>query len=787
MHAVSNAHGRLSKVVRVTNLGKDGGAFFPLELESLQCHERMLNLPTRAGTFTKVPAAMKPCHQTRESVWFDMTAIFALVVVLLSQAHFVRGSTNLVGCPGRAFATAETGDTFWLQSNPDLETYSVNRTCEWLINGTSDSVMILDFETFDTECGFDFVYVYDGDGFDPSTVMVAQSGNTLPSSIVAYSGTIHVILFSDVNYARSGLVANLTVTTCNSSCGVHGVCQLDNTCRCASGWSGWDCSIELCPNDCGISNGHGQCSSDGSFCVCDENRAGTDCSISPTSDNTWYTLRSTASEEVLPWEIARAGHTSTVLNETHVWTLGGYTLGSHAVADDVNIDLITLETSVLPTTNPIDGRYWHTAALAQQRNEILIFGGIIVNNATATDGRYTNELWSLDIETLAYTNRSSHGSTPSSLATHTASMVSRDTMVVLGGTIDASGTFSQLVWILNTSTYTWRSVVPAGEQVQLSGHTASYHEGTDLIYVIGGFLPVTNGYNARSSSLFTYNPTTHFWTLRSPDNAAVMPPLALHSAALVGDNVVIYGGNQHTPFIDEQCYGMETLVYNVQCDSWSALPSTSAVPRCTSAGGDSTTCAAMTPGRMSHTSFAGGASSQTRGGFVGNSDAAVYVFGGYSGVVRGDLLALSVALPTPSTCVTTRCAAYTGCWACARDVACGWDAPAEACVVVGGDAIASAVECPGNVSTVAPTAAWGEHGVVAATWHNGRSYDDGEPPDEYAVGDTFSVNAGSVSNVSTPEGNYAVELRMGLIAPPAGSYVLLLRTQSTATVFVNGL
>lgn len=44
-------------------------------------------------------------------------------------------------------------------------------------------------------------------------------------------------------------------------------------------------------------------------------------------------------------------------------------------------------------------------------------------------------------------------------------------------------------------------------------------------------------------------------------------PLALHSATLVGDNIVVFGGNRHTHFTDEQCYSMDTLVYNVQCAS----------------------------------------------------------------------------------------------------------------------------------------------------------------------------------------------------------------------------
>lgn len=470
--------------------------------------------------------AIQACHQLRfqHHELLNMRVILTLLLVLHQQATIVRGQAPaLVGCPGRAFATASAGDTFWLQSNPDQAAYGTNLTCEWLINSTTDSVIILDFDTFDTECGFDFVYVYDDDGFDPNTVLVAQSGNTLPASVVAYSGHMHIILFSDANYVRSGLVANVTVTTCSSSaCSAHGTCQASsNTCLCDAGWGGWDCSIELCPNDCGSSSSHGQCSSEDSHCICDENRAGNDCSVSSTSDNTWYTLRSTTSSASLPWEIARAGHTSTTINSTHVWNLGGYNLGNRLVADGVIINLDNLAINPLPVANPIKGRFWHTAVFVERNEEILVFGGVIPNNISTSSGQHTNELWGLGTATLAYTNRTSSDSPPT-IASHTASMVSSDTMVVLGGTIDTSGHFSQHVWELNTSSYAWKSVVPSGKQVQVSGHTATYHAGTGLIYVIGGFSPATNGYNYRTTSLFTYNPTTRYWGERSPDNAAVM-------------------------------------------------------------------------------------------------------------------------------------------------------------------------------------------------------------------------------------------------------------------------
>jgi hypothetical protein len=47
--------------------------------------------------------------------------------------------------------------------------YTEDNTCAWLIHtGRTDSVVRLSFREFQTECGWDNLYIYDGDSaFDP--------------------------------------------------------------------------------------------------------------------------------------------------------------------------------------------------------------------------------------------------------------------------------------------------------------------------------------------------------------------------------------------------------------------------------------------------------------------------------------------------------------------------------------------------------------------------------------------------------------------------------------------
>ncbi|ETE63664.1 hypothetical protein L345_10570, partial [Ophiophagus hannah] len=68
--------------------------------------------------------------------------------------------------------------------------YSVNGNCEWLVEAPSSSYRILlTFMFMDTECTYDYLFIYDGDS--PSSPLLASlSGSTLPPTIEATSGKV---------------------------------------------------------------------------------------------------------------------------------------------------------------------------------------------------------------------------------------------------------------------------------------------------------------------------------------------------------------------------------------------------------------------------------------------------------------------------------------------------------------------------------------------------------------------------------------------------------------------
>ncbi|XP_023803782.1 multiple epidermal growth factor-like domains protein 8, partial [Cyanistes caeruleus] len=88
--------------------------------------------------------------------------------------------------------------------------YSVNGNCEWLIEAPSPRHRILLTFTFmDTECTYDYLFVYDG-GSTRSPLLAALSGSALPAPLEATSGKGFFRIFA---LSGSALPAPLEATS----------------------------------------------------------------------------------------------------------------------------------------------------------------------------------------------------------------------------------------------------------------------------------------------------------------------------------------------------------------------------------------------------------------------------------------------------------------------------------------------------------------------------------------------------------------------------------------------
>ena len=140
-----------------------------------------------------------------------------------------------------------------------------------------------------TECAYDYVFVYDGNTPEDSVLLGSFSGKTFPPKLVAKSGAMIIVLFSDTNYVLDGFKGEFSVTSCPNNCSRRGACE-DHACVCDRNWAGSDCSVPVCAENCGSGSGRGKCRPDGSGCDCHPGFSGDDCSIDVNNfiGNTWH-------------------------------------------------------------------------------------------------------------------------------------------------------------------------------------------------------------------------------------------------------------------------------------------------------------------------------------------------------------------------------------------------------------------------------------------------------------------------------------------------------------------
>ena len=65
--------------------------------------------------------------------------------------------------------------------------YTQNTHCEWLIKAEPEQFISLTFLHMDTECGYDYVFVYDGTSMN-DMLIGSFSGKVLPPTVIANSG-----------------------------------------------------------------------------------------------------------------------------------------------------------------------------------------------------------------------------------------------------------------------------------------------------------------------------------------------------------------------------------------------------------------------------------------------------------------------------------------------------------------------------------------------------------------------------------------------------------------------
>ena len=373
-----------------------------------------------------------------------------------------------------------------------------------------------------------------------------------------------IYFYSDRNYMLSGFYATYMVTDCAFNCSGNGVCDPSTgTCTCQTGFTGMACETSLCPNMCGD---HGVCDNVLNRCVCDPGYAGHNCSFpvgAVFGQSTWYTLAPDSSGFK-----ARTGHSGTYLESARsLYIFGGNTL--NGLLDElIRFSFAQNEWEVLPVNSPWP-RARHAHVICAFGDNFYMFGGVL------EDGTHSNELWFYHVEDNQWTLKVTVSAIkPPGLASHTMTLVENRWLYVLGGRTDDHRFLSDIYRVdVKDFPEQWEKVtVRGGKEAdrRLVGHSTVYHLESKSLLVFGGFLPDYARFPRKTNYLHTFHVEENYWSQLIPHSPEEMPPKdrAFHSAAIMGNYMVIYGGNSFIHHDEDICNDNNIYFYHLGCHRW---------------------------------------------------------------------------------------------------------------------------------------------------------------------------------------------------------------------------
>ena len=451
------------------------------------------------------------------------------------------------------------------------QSYLAQRECSWLVraaNASNNPTITLSFSEYATECSYDYLFVYDG-GSPDAVLLATLSGSTLPIDLVAHSGEMLIVLYSDTNYVLAGFEATYTIAYASDEEG---------------GTDGNDGAGNTDAGD-------------------DEGGANTAAAV---PRNTWQTiaaaprLQSLSSPTPYVFE-PRAKHTAVYdVENDAILVFGGYNFVG-LYADLFRFHFTNASWSLVHRGPAAGGgggqvngpapRHSQTAVLHRSEvtgNGLFVLGGTVLKEVVS------DEFWRFDLTTSAWqqlqpapcsggtaavlrvpsSNAACVASNPT-LTGHTMTVVADGGFaIVIGGRSTAETGFEHAVYEYTFITNSWlRHPVAKESYTQVAGHTTVYHEHSRALLTFGGFRPSHARYSERDQAVYRLAVDTMHWTVIPPAEDSVVSaqpqPLAFHSAVFVdGNTMVVLGGSQHSHFKDEVCYNPDVYGYDVRCNTW---------------------------------------------------------------------------------------------------------------------------------------------------------------------------------------------------------------------------
>jgi multipile epidermal growth factor-like domains protein 8 len=289
--------------------------------------------------------------------------------------------------------------------------------------------------------------------------------------MVALSGSMLVMLYSDTNYVLDGFRAEFSVTNCLNNCSSHGSCQ-NHSCSCSDDFTGPDCSIKRC--DCGEDEQRGSCYND--RCECLNNFSGQSCSLHktnpPPSQWHWMTNSSNSFSR-------RAAHSAVYHAATDsVYIFGGYDLNKVLA----NLEIFRFNSS---TWENEDGEVVETRTDLESEQASTI-DELLLKENTSNKIESGSHLDTLLDQPLP--SEEAIRTQPQARYSHAACSFA-DAFLIYGGKLD-DGMLSNELWLYNITQSRWllRASKSLLTPPPLARHTLTFVPSNSFVYLLGGAL-----------------------------------------------------------------------------------------------------------------------------------------------------------------------------------------------------------------------------------------------------------------------------------------------------------
>ena len=249
------------------------------------------------------------------------------------------------------------------------------------------------------------------------------------------------------------------------------------------------------------------------------------------------------------------------------FTYGGYDLNQ--VLDEFVMYNFT-KSAWISINNTLPGPLFeHTMTMLPDEQSFVIFGG------KSQNGSISNRLWHYSISNNEWTLKAQNSLIqPPGLTKHTLTLAG-DYLYLFGGSLEHDGFSNQMFRIESSNLTQWEKLNPKGKMTELyvTGHSMVYYAELNSLLLFGGLRSDVRRFAQLSDLMFQFDVKSQTWVRLQLDKYSVernyVPAeRAFHSAQIMGNYMVVFGGFSHKHNQVETCQDKNLYFFHLGCMTW---------------------------------------------------------------------------------------------------------------------------------------------------------------------------------------------------------------------------